>query len=41
MTDVEGRTLWELIERRAAATPDERFGLDEDGRSLWMRCCST
>jgi len=32
--NLEGRTLWELIERRVAATPDARFGLDEDGRSL-------
>jgi cyclohexanecarboxylate-CoA ligase len=31
---VHGRTLWELVERRAAATPDARFGLDEEGRSL-------
>jgi len=33
-TNLEGRTLWELVERRAAATPDARFGLDEEGRSL-------
>jgi acyl-CoA synthetase (AMP-forming)/AMP-acid ligase II len=32
--EVNGRTLWELVERRAAATPDARFGLDEEGRSL-------
>ena len=31
-TKVEGRTLWELIERRAAATPDARFG-DRRGRA--------
>jgi cyclohexanecarboxylate-CoA ligase len=33
-TNLEGRTLWELVERRVAATPDARFGLDEEGRSL-------
>mgnify|MGYP003337744887 CR=1 FL=1 len=27
-------SLWDLIERRAAATPDARFAIDEDGRSL-------
>ena len=27
-------SLWDLIERRAAATPDARFAVDEDGRSL-------
>ena len=32
--NLDGRTLWELVERRVAATPDARFGLDEDGRSL-------
>jgi acyl-CoA synthetase (AMP-forming)/AMP-acid ligase II len=32
--NLEGRTLWELVERRAAATPDARFGLDEEGRSM-------
>jgi cyclohexanecarboxylate-CoA ligase len=31
---VEARTLWELIERRAAATPDENLLVDEHGRSL-------
>ena len=31
---VEGRTLWELIERRAAATPDANLLVDEHDRSL-------
>src|SRR3989440_2242301 len=31
---VEARTLWGLIERRAAATPDENLLVDEHGRSL-------
>jgi acyl-CoA synthetase (AMP-forming)/AMP-acid ligase II len=31
---IEGRTLWELIERRAAATPDALFAVDEADRSL-------
>ena len=31
---IEAPTVWELVERRAAATPDARFALDEDGRSL-------
>jgi acyl-CoA synthetase (AMP-forming)/AMP-acid ligase II len=34
VSSIEGRTLWELVERRAAATPDMRFGLDEEGRTL-------
>jgi cyclohexanecarboxylate-CoA ligase len=31
---VEGRTLWELVERRAAASPDAVMILDERGRQL-------
>ncbi len=30
----DARSLWELIERRAAATPDAPLGIDEDGRTL-------
>jgi acyl-CoA synthetase (AMP-forming)/AMP-acid ligase II len=31
---VEGRTLWELIDKRADATPDARMAVDESGRSM-------
>jgi len=31
---IEGRNLWELVEARAAATPDARMAVDEHGRSL-------
>ncbi len=31
---VEGRTLWELVEHRAQATPDNTAAVDEHGRSL-------
>lgn len=31
---VTGRTLWELIERRAAATPDRLMARDEYGRTM-------
>ncbi|MGK2930427.1 MAG: class I adenylate-forming enzyme family protein [Acidimicrobiales bacterium] len=31
---VEGRTLWELVERRAEATPDAPAAVDEHGRVL-------
>ncbi len=31
---ISGHTLWELVERRAAATPDARFAVDESGREL-------
>ena len=31
---IEGRNLWELIERRAADTPDAEMAVDEDGRTL-------
>ena len=31
---LEGRTLWELLERRVEATPDARMVVDEDGREL-------
>jgi acyl-CoA synthetase (AMP-forming)/AMP-acid ligase II len=31
---LEGRTLWELIERRAAATPDAEMAVDEERRRL-------
>ena len=30
----EWSSLWDLINQRAEATPDERFAIDEDGRSL-------
>ncbi len=30
----DARSLWELVERRAAATPDAVLGVDEDGRNL-------
>ncbi len=30
----DARSLWELIERRATATPDAVLGVDEDGRKL-------
>ena len=33
MADLDGRTLWELIERRAAASPDVLMSKDEDGRT--------
>jgi acyl-CoA synthetase (AMP-forming)/AMP-acid ligase II len=29
-----GKTLWELVEERAAATPDKRMAYDEAGRTL-------
>ena len=29
---IEARSLWELIERRAAATPDALFAVDDEGR---------
>jgi cyclohexanecarboxylate-CoA ligase len=32
--DTAGRTLWELIEARAQATPGARMAVDEQGRSL-------
>jgi acyl-CoA synthetase (AMP-forming)/AMP-acid ligase II len=31
---IEARGLWDLIERRAVATPDARFAVDEDDRAL-------
>ena len=31
---IEARSLWELIERRAALTPDALFGVDEEERRL-------
>ena len=31
---LEGRTLWELVEKRAAETPDARLVVDERGESL-------
>ena len=30
----EARSLWELVERRAEATPDAPIAIDSDGRSL-------
>ncbi|MGV3760167.1 MAG: AMP-binding protein [Actinomycetota bacterium] len=34
MPDVDGGSLWELVERRAEATPDALAAVDEDGRTL-------
>ena len=34
MPNVDGGSLWELVERRAEATPDALAAVDEDGRSL-------
>jgi len=34
MTAVRGGSLWELVERRAAATPDAEAAVDEAGRTL-------
>jgi acyl-CoA synthetase (AMP-forming)/AMP-acid ligase II len=34
MAQVDGGSLWELVERRAAASPDQLAAVDEDGRSL-------
>lgn len=34
MPDIDGGSLWQLVERRAAATPDELAAVDEDGRTL-------
>jgi len=31
---IEAATLWELVDRRAAATPDRVFLVDDDGREL-------
>lgn len=31
---IEGRTLWELVERRAEATPDAPAAIDEHGREI-------
>jgi len=31
---VEGRSLWDLVERRAAATPSSLLAIDERGRSM-------
>src|SRR3989304_3551519 len=31
---IEARSLWELVERRAAATPDALFAVDDENRSL-------
>jgi acyl-CoA synthetase (AMP-forming)/AMP-acid ligase II len=31
---IAGRTVWELVEQRAAATPDALFGVDEQERTL-------
>ena len=38
MPNVDGGSLWELVEQRAAATPDALAAVDEDGRTLtWAR----
>ena len=34
MPNVDGGSLWELVERRAEATPDALAAVDEDGRTL-------
>ncbi len=34
MPNVDGGSLWELVERRAAATPGALAAVDEDGRTL-------
>jgi acyl-CoA synthetase (AMP-forming)/AMP-acid ligase II len=34
MANVDGGSLWELVERRAVATPDVLAAIDEDGRTL-------
>ncbi len=34
MIDTTGKTLWELIEARATATPDAHMARDEQGRTL-------
>jgi hypothetical protein len=34
MPNVDGGSLWELVERRAEATPDGLAAIDEDGRTL-------
>jgi len=34
MPNVEGGSLWELVERRAEVTPDALAAIDEDGRTL-------
>ena len=34
MPNVDGGSLWQLVERRAAATPDALAAVDEDGRTL-------
>jgi cyclohexanecarboxylate-CoA ligase len=31
---LDGRTLWELVEKRVAQTPDASFAIDEDDRAL-------
>ncbi|MGH9276220.1 MAG: AMP-binding protein, partial [Acidimicrobiales bacterium] len=37
MPNVDGGSLWELVERRAEATPDALAAIDEDGRTLTWR----
>jgi len=34
MPNVDGGSLWELVERRAEATPDRLAAIDEEGRTL-------
>lgn len=34
---IEGRTLWELVEARAALTPGDRLAVDEIGREMTFR----
>ena len=32
--DTRGKTLWELVEERAAASPAARMGIDESRRTM-------
>ena len=34
VADLDGRTLWELVEKRAAASPDVLMSKDESGRTM-------
>jgi cyclohexanecarboxylate-CoA ligase len=34
MPDIDGGSLWELVEQRAAVTPGELAAIDEDGRTM-------
>ena len=41
MPNVDGGSLWELVERRAEATPDALAAVDEDGRTLTWAATKT